>query len=177
MKKFGAVVLMMSIAALFGCSKKETGPGKDWSGKPIKTVTQQVHKVKFSIDIPDGMKLKKKDSDVNIGWQADMDDYFSEPHVDVSYAAIPAKSLADFKKYNFINEKHIIVKEETLKNPEGFFVVYHTKNKGLLWVISLIKKGDKALTCRAGQAKSGGVPNFKATQAWLEKICRSIKFK
>jgi len=34
-----------------------------------------------------------------------------------------------------------------------------------------------SLVCAASQAKTGGVPNFESTRAWLGKICGSMKSK
>jgi len=171
---FSAAVLVVFVV---GCGKKEAGPGKDWSGKPLKTVAGTVNKVAFTIDLPEQMKKDSASSELTMMWKADMSDYFSEPSAMVSYASIPAKNMADFKKYNFVGKKEVIAKEKELDGKKGFLLIHHTKNKGLLTVLALHFKDGKALSCRASQAKGGGVPNFTATMAWLEKICMSVKFK
>ena len=53
-------------------------------------------------------------------------------------------------------------------------ILYHTKNKGIVRVEMQKNKGDISLTCRASQAKTGGVPSPDATMAWLEKMCSSL---
>ena len=68
--------------------------------------------------------------------------------------------------------KDVIAKQE--QTADGFVLVYHTKNNGIVRVHTLKTKGDTNLFCRASQAKTGGVPNPDATMAWLEKLCGSL---
>lgn len=168
-------------AVLFGCGKKSE-PGADWSAKPLDaTIESKVNNVAFKLSLPkgwtfDGASGEKVDDPAAISkeWRPDIKDYFSEPSVTISYAAIPPTDLAGFVKDAMLDEgKDVIAKQE--QTPDGFVLVYHTKNKGIVRVHTMKTKGDAHVFCRASQAKTGGVPSPDATMAWLEKLCGSLK--
>jgi hypothetical protein len=154
--------------------KKDDGPGQDWSAKALKPVDGAIGEVKFTIDLPEGFKVDNQ-GDVNIAWRPDLDDYFSEPSVQVLLASIPAKTPEDFVQNAMLGKNDEVLKSE--KTADGFWLEYATKNKGILRVSVQKTLGEKTLVCNASQAKQGGVPNFEATRAWLGKICGSMKSK
>ena len=164
-------------AILVACGKNAE-PGADWSQKPLDdTVESRVHGVPFKISMPKGWKLeeigKVNDPDEIVReWRPDVKDQWSEPSVAVSYAAIPAKDLDGYVSDAMMDKKDVIAKKE--QTADGFVLVYHTQNKGIVRVHVLKRKGDVHLNCRASQAKTGGVPSPDATMAWLEKMCGSL---
>jgi len=173
--------LMISMAlVLSACGKKDgkdakhDEPGKDWSGKPLKATDGAIGELKFTIDLPEVFKIDNQ-GDVNIAWKADLEDYFSEPSVQVLLASIPAKTPEEFVQNAMLGKNDEVLKSE--KTADGFLLEYATKNKGILHISIQKVAGEKALVCNASQAKQGGVPNFEATRAWLGKICGSLKVK
>ena len=171
---------LMLCVVLVACGKNAE-PGADWSQKPLDaTIESKVHGVPFKLSVPKGWKFddasgrKEADPDeITKQWRPDVKDYFSEPSVTVSYAALPPTDLDGFVKDAMIDEKKdVIAKKE--QTPDGFVMLYHTKNKGIVRVQLLKRKGDVNLNCRASQAKTGGVPSPDATMAWLEKMCSSL---
>ena len=171
----------LAFCVLLAACGEQSEPGQDWSQKPLDaTIENKVKNVPFKISVPKGWKFdavgtRKEDDpeEITKEWRPDIKDYFSEPSVTVAYAAIPAKDLDSFLKYVMVDDKKdVIAKKE--QTPDGFVIVYHTKNKGIVRVELQKNKGDVALTCRASQAKTGGVPSPDATMAWLEKMCSSL---
>jgi hypothetical protein len=166
-------LLLLSTA----CGKGEDQPketlGEDWSGRALDQKTSgTVSAVGFSLTLPAKMKLDVDDADRK-EWLADKDDYFGEPSVTISVDAIPPKDIDGAVADMMVGKEDVIVRRDTIE--AGFIVTYHSKNKGLLKTRVWKKAGDKTITCSAGQAKTGGVPNFDATRAWLEKLCLSMK--
>jgi hypothetical protein len=176
MNKLVTTVLMAATFLACGGSKGESsGPGQDWSSKPLDvTVTDKVHGVGFTIKSPKGMKLEHDDGPdaVTKSWEADLKDNFSEPGFSVSFKAIPATTLDEYVKYAALDDKDVVAKKEA--TADGFLLVTHTKNKGIVRVEQMKKKGDVNLECRISQAKTGGVPNADKTIAWMQEICASL---
>ncbi|HEY5947641.1 MAG TPA: hypothetical protein VIV40_19185 [Kofleriaceae bacterium] len=165
---------------LFACGK-QSEPGADWSQKPLDaTIENQVKGVPFRISVPKGWKYDdaagRKENDpqeITKEWRPDVKDYFSEPSVTVSYDAIPATDLDGFVKDAMLDEgKDVIAKKQ--QTPDGFVLISHTKNHGIVRIELMKTKGDAHVKCRASQAKTGGVPSPDATMAWLEKLCGSL---
>ena len=175
-KRLAICVLMFA-----ACGKKDSEPGADWSQKPLDaTIESKVHDIPFKLSVPKGWKFDgvgdaKEDDATAITkqWRPDVGDYFSEPSVSISYAAIPPKDLEGFISDAMVDkDKDVVSKKET--TADGFVMHYHTKNKGIVRVNVLKRKGDQHVNCRASQAKQGGVPSPDATLAWLEKMCSSL---
>lgn len=166
------------LALITACGgSKDAGPGKDWSGKPLAvTIDSTVNNVGFTIKLPEGMKLDGEDKPDVITrlWRMDMKDHWSEPSVMVSYESIPAKDLAGFIEDQMIGGDTLATQEA---GDDGFLIVHHTKDKGLVTVASMTRKGEHHLTCRASQAKDGGIPNPDKTIPWLTSICDSLEIE
>lgn len=175
MKNLIAAAVLVGLVACGG-DKKDDGPGKDWSGKPLDvTIKEKVKGVEFTIQAPAGMTLDGADAGpdaITKRWDADVKDYFSEPGFSVAYSAIPPKTLDDFVTYAMLDDNDVVAKKEA--TADGFVLASHTKNKGIVRVEVLKKKGEHHLTCRASQAKQGGVPSPDKTLAWLEQLCGSL---
>ncbi|MCA9675015.1 MAG: hypothetical protein H6709_17470 [Kofleriaceae bacterium] len=176
MKRVMILPLALGLA-LTACGKKgDDGPGKDWSGKALDvTVENKVNNVAFKVQLPKGMKFDGDDDGPEVitkMWKADVHDYFSEPSVMISYEAIPATDIDGFVKDAMLDDKDVIAKQE--KTADGFVLVTHTKNNGIVAVEVMKVKGDAHLVCRASQAKDGGVPSPDKTMAWLEQLCSSL---
>jgi hypothetical protein len=172
-KKLMTFALVVGLAACGG--KKESGPGQDWSGKALDvTIEDTVYGVGFTLKAPKGMKL---DGDiapetVTRMWKADLDDYFSEPSIMVSYAAIPPKDLDGVVSDAMLDDNDVVAKKEA--TADGFVLVTHTKKKTIVRVETYKTKGEHTLSCRVSQSKEGGVPNPEKTMAWMEQICGSL---
>jgi hypothetical protein len=175
-----SATLLLSIVACGG-SKKDEGPGQDWSGKPLDvTITDKVKNVGFTIKAPKGMKLEdhgdRGPEAITKSWEADMKDNWNEPGFSVSYASIPPKTLDDFVKYAMLDDNDVVAKKEA--TADGFVLITHTKNKGIVRAEVLKRRGDDSLECRASQAGDHGpVKNPDKTLAWLEQLCSSLAFQ
>jgi len=164
--------MMLAGAALAACGKGSSGPGQDWSGKPLDVkIADEIHGAKFTLQAPAGMKLADT-SDVTKEWRADVDDYFSEPSFTVAYEAIPAKTIDDYVRDAMLDKNDVVVKKEA--TADGFVLLYRTKTWGIVRAHVMKQKGDVHLECRASQAKQGGVPSHDQTLAWLERLCSSL---
>jgi hypothetical protein len=165
--------LTLSAAFLAGCGgDKKASPGQDWSQRPLTTVKDKVKGVGFSIGLPQKMKKDEHGSEVSIGWRADMDDYFSEPSVNIYYSSIPPKDLSSAHASAMIDKKHTIARKDKIDT--GFIITHHSKDKGYVKTHVWKKSGEKVLNCVASQAKRGGVPSPDKTLRWLEQICLSL---
>jgi hypothetical protein len=162
------LAILMMVAA---CGSGE--PGADWSGKPLDVpVKNTVLSAGFSLRLPAGMKLEAKGDELTREWIADQSDYFSEPTVTISYASIPPKDLDGFVQDAMLTNKDVVAKKAAL--PDGFILVHHTADHGLEVVELMRIKGSAHVTCRAGQARTGGVKNPEKTLAWLEQLCTTL---
>jgi len=169
----------MRIAALvlFAACGGGNHHGEDWSGKPLdKTATGKVDKYAFTIKMPSNfIEDPSGKSELSKQYRPDMDDYFSEPSIMITYDAIPAKTLEDFVQERIGHEKKkrvVVTKKQT---PDGGFVLsWHTENNGWLGADTVAVKGDARVECSAHQATEGGVPSPEKTLAWLESICASL---
>lgn len=168
------IVMILAMAVLAACGgKKDSGPGQDWSGKPLDQTYEGVVKdVKFTVKGPAGMKTEDADGEITKRWDADVKDHFSEPGFSVAYKAIPPKTLDEFVSDAMLDADEVIAKKQEI--PDGFVLVHHNKTKGLVYARVLKRKGEIVLGCTASQAKDGGVPNPDKTMAWLEQLCLSL---
>jgi len=169
-----ALVCCVLLAAACGKSEasKQSSIGEDWSARPLDVrSTGTVGGVAFALDLPAKMKLDVDDADRK-EWLADKDDYFSEPSVSVAVDAIPPGDLDGAVDDMMVGKEDVIVRRDAIDG--GFIVTYHSKNKGLIKTRVWRRVRDKTLTCSAGQAKTGGVPSFDDTRAWLETLCLSL---
>ncbi len=178
MKRSLIGLLLLGLAA---CGKDAPSFGQDWSKRPLAPVTETLESTigsttrtaTFSIDLP--AKMKKEASGGHLEWRADLDDNFSEPSVSVGFSMMPA-SVEEALRVTMPDKNDVIVKSVEIDG--GFIVVSHTKTKGIVRVEAWKRQGERdALTCRASQAKTGGVPSPDATLAWLETICTSLTVK
>ena len=166
------LALTVTSALLLACGGDKKSPGQDWSERPLTTIKDKVKGVGFAIGLPDKMKKDEHGSEVSLGWRADMDDYFSEPSVNVYYSSIPPTDLSSAQRDAMIDKKHTVVRKDTID--DGFIITHHSGDKGYVKTHVWKKAGDKMLNCVASQAKQGGVPSPDKTLRWLEKICLSL---
>jgi hypothetical protein len=170
------IIIGALILATAACGKGENEHGLDWSGKPLDvTLQSKVNNVAFSVKVPKGWKLDEEKDDpaaITKRWRPDMKDYFSEPSVAIAYAAIPATDLEGYVKDAMLDDKDVVAKKEA--TADGFLLVTHTKNKGIVRVSVLKKKGEHHVECRVSQARTGGVPSPDKTMAWMESLCTSL---
>jgi len=173
--------LLLSVVACGGGGKKDEGPGQDWSGKPLEvTITDKVKNISFTIKAPKGMRLEERGDQggeaITKSWEADMKDNWNEPGFAVSYAAIPATTIDEYVKYAMLDDNDVVAKKEA--TADGFVLVTHTKNKGIVRAQVMKRKGESHIECRASQAGDHGpVKNPDKTLAWLEQLCSSLAFQ
>jgi hypothetical protein len=163
------------LALLVACGS--SGPGADWSNKPLtETATGKVNGFAFKLKLPAGMKLEpQRGNDISMDWKADVDDYFSEPSVQVLFDSIPAKDIAGLVEEEVLGKRDVV--QEKTAIPDGMRVVYHTDNYGIANVVVAKAKGATHLKCRASQAKQGGVPSPEKTLAWLVQLCMTLEIQ
>lgn len=168
----GCVVL----AAAVGCKKDGAGSGdKDWSKVALQPYEGEVDGIKFAIQVPEGMKLAEQEK-IRVEWEIEQGDEFKAPHLRVSKAFIPPKTVEEAVRDVMPDDTDVIVKQEAIDG--GFLVVWHTKKKGLVRAATYQSGGeDRVLDCYASLANDDGIPNFEGTMAWLEQICRSLQVK
>jgi hypothetical protein len=174
-----SALLAVSLALAPACGKKNDDdkepaePGRDWSGKALKPVSVTVGGKAVTVTLPDGLKLEKDEAEYK-GWIADVKDYFSEPSISLGII-ITAPKTPDEAVRDAMVDDDVVARKEAI--PGGFVVTHHGAKKGLVTTQTWKAAGDKTVTCRAAQAKEGGVPSFEKTKAWLEKICLSVTVK
>jgi hypothetical protein len=177
-KQLLSAAFVFSVVACGGGGKKDEGPGKDWSGKALDvTVTDKVHNIGFTIKAPAGMKLEERGDQgpdaTTKSWEADMKDNWNEPGFSVSYKAIPPKTIDEYIKHAMLEDNDVVAKQEA--TADGFVLITHTKNKGIVRAQVIKRKGEEHLECRASQAGDHGpVKNPDKTLAWLEQLCGSL---
>jgi hypothetical protein len=109
-------------------------------------------------------------------WEADMKDNWNEPGFSVSYASIPPQTIEDYVKHAMLDDNDVVAKQEA--TADGFVLVTHTKNKGIVRAQVMKRKGTDHLECRASQAGDRGpVKNPDKTLVWLEQLCGSLAFQ
>jgi len=172
--KLAYLVAIVSVA----CGGSKSG-GDDWSTRPLKSTTDSVKGVAFSIDLPEGLvkdATHAKD-DVTQLWEGRKGERhdFSAPSVMVSYNSIPAKSLDEFVKDAMPSAKDDVVRKDKLA--DGYIVTLQGQSKGIVTVLVAKQAGEVVLGSRCSQANDDGLPNLDATRAWLEKICLSLAIK
>jgi hypothetical protein len=140
----------------------------DWTSKPIVSVSSEADGIKFTIDAPEGMRVRGAELDFHI------DGYVKTPNIRISKGGTYAKTLDDFKKSN--KDVTDWIRAETL--PDGYIATYeNTAYKGKEDYLVHVEKtaNGKTLACdaRVTPWDKGATTKDKLPQ--LEKICLSIK--
>lgn len=166
----GCVVL----AAAAACKKDGAGGGKDWSKVALQPFAGEVDGIKFTVQVPEGMKLTEQEK-IRVAWEPAEGDQFKGPRLRISRAFIPPKTVEEAVQDVMPDDTDVIVKQEAIDG--GFLVVWHTKKKGLVRAATYQIAEDRALDCTAVLVDDDGIPNFDGAMAWLEQICRSLKLQ
>jgi hypothetical protein len=151
--------------------------GKDWSGVAIDTTTTaNIGNIMFDIQMPSGWKEDKASATIiSRAWRPDMQNHGGEPLLTVLKELKPPTTMDEFVREVALDDKYVIEHKEM--NGDFFIIAAHTKDNYTVRVVLVRQKGDTNLACQATQNRVGGVPNPQATQAWLEKLCQSLKIK
>jgi hypothetical protein len=160
-----------------GCGK---AGGADWTTAPLdQTVETKVSGHGFKISMPKGWIFDATAGDqpddpkvVTKEWRPDVRDYFEEPSVAVAFDAIPAKSLDEFVTDCMLGDDDVVTKKQ--QTADGFVVLSNKQNNGIVRAYMLKRKGDVSLSCRASQAKNGGLANPDAATAGLARLCDTL---
>ena len=157
--------------------KADGDRGKDWSGVALDTTTTaNIGNIMFDLQLPSGWKEEKTAAtQFSRAWRPDMKNSAGEPGVTVQKELKPPQTMADFVGEVGLGDKYVIEHKEM--NGDFFIIAAHAKDNTSVEVVLVRQKGDTYLSCQAIQNKVSGVPNPEGTQAWLEKVCQSLKIK
>ena len=162
------LIALAALGSLVACGK---GDGEDWTKKPIKTVTGTVKGVAFSIDIPDGMRMKAEPDRVEFDFK--VGDYVKTPNISIGEGTF-ADTLDKFVE----TEKSVDnwVKKEPL--PDGYIATYENssyKGREDYLIYAVRKFGDKTLSCSVRVTPWTKGATVKEKLPLLEKACLSLK--
>ena len=146
------------------------GKGEDWTKRPLKQVIATSGGIKFTIEVPDGMR-QRPDGD-GVQWDFLIDDRVFTPDITVRAGGY-AKTLDEYVATDKTVDQWI--RKDTL--PDGYIATnenpsYKGREDYLVYVYK--KVGDSALTCHARVTpwRKGGKTKDQLPQ--LEKICLSM---
>jgi hypothetical protein len=144
---------------------------KDWTQRPLKTVTGTTKEVAFSIELPDGME--KQDDGGMVRFDFHIDGRHKTPEISVGTADY-APTLDDYLK----TEPGVTnwIRKDTL--PDGYIVSYENSSyKGREDYLVFARRaiGGKTLTCNARVTPWTKGATTKDKLPALEKICLSLK--
>lgn len=159
-------LLLLAIAA---CGGKDG----DWTSKPIKPVSSTAGGVAFTIDVPDGMRMRP-DGD-RVTFDFDVDGRVHTPELTISAVGY-ADTLDDYVK----TEPHVDTWLRKDKLADGYVASYeNSAYKGKDdWIVYAYRKfGDKVLTCNGRVTPWAHGDTAKDKVPLVEKMCLSIKLK
>lgn len=167
-----ASVLLVSLVACGG----NNGP-ESWTKRSVKTVTATVNGIKFSIDLPDGMRQKDEKDEVDWDFLVDIggEKYAKTPEVRVRSGEYADKTLDAALKSPMHKDTTNWVRKDTL--PDGYIVAYENaayKNKED-YIVERYLASEPSLECsiRVTPWTRGATVKDKLPQ--VEKICESLK--
>jgi len=104
-------------------------------------------------------------------------DNFSLPTFGFKLETIPPKTLDKLALSSGTKDKPM-VETKRIEVAGGMLIAGHNSTRGTAELIFIKPlEGGKALSCRAVQARSKGVPNLEGTLAMFEKACTSMQAK
>jgi hypothetical protein len=170
--KISASVLLVSLVACGG----NNGP-ESWTKRPVKTVTGTVEGIKFSIDLPDGMRQKDEKDEAVWDFLVEHggEKYSKTPEIRIKSGKYADKTLEDAMKSPVRSNTTNWVRKDTL--PVGYIVAYENgAYKGKEdYIVERYIAGEPSLECsiRVTPWTRGATVKDKLPQA--EKICESLK--
>ena len=172
-----ALALTMALGACGGEQAGSGGGDDDWSGAKLAApVDVDVKGQAIAVSLPEGL-VREADSPF-IRFAANVGDNFSLPSFTFNLVTIGApKTVEDLKLDSGTKQKPMTVVKR-VEAAGGLLISGHNSTKGTAELIFVKRRDDgAAVTCRAVQARSAGVPNLDATLAMFEKACTSMQLK
>ncbi len=162
---------MRTLIIVLGCAAACGGKGDDWTKRPIKTVSATVKGIAFTIDLPDGMRQKTRDDEVE--WDFLVGEYAKTPDISVSAGGF-AKTLDDYVKTEPKVDNWL--RKDSL--PDGYIAsnendTYKGKEDYIVYAYRAF--GDTVLTCHARVTPWERGATVKDKVPLVEKMCLSIK--
>ena len=153
------------------CGSK--GAGEDWTRRATKPVTATVDGVKFSIDLPEGMREKDAPEEVTFDFHVTIDGegYTKTPEFHVRTDKYGDKTLDDFVK-NWGKDVTVWLRKEA--QPDGYLASYENpayKGKDDY----LVERHGDGLQCSARVTPWNRGDTVKDKVPLIEKMCLSLK--
>jgi hypothetical protein len=167
-----ASVLLMSAVACGGNKAPES-----WTTRPVKTVAGTVAGIKFSIDLPEGMRQKDEKDEAVWDFLVKIGDeeYAKTPEIRIKSGTYADKTLEEAMKSPMRTDVSNWVRKDAL--PDGYILAYENgAYKGKEdYIIERYIAGEPSLECsiRVTPWTRGATVKDKLPQA--EKICESLK--
>lgn len=170
--KIRAIVFACALAA---CGKK--GAPEDWTKRPVKTTTASVRGIKFSIDLPEGMRQKDERDEAVWDFLVEMggEKYAKTPEIRIKSGQYADKTLEDAMKSPIRQKVTNWVRKDTL--PDGYIIAFENDMyKGKEdYIVERYIGSEPSLECwiRVSPWTRGATVKDKLPQ--VEKICESVK--
>jgi hypothetical protein len=165
----GAMKFLLAIGlCVAACGSKD---GDDWTKRSTKAVSGTVEGIKFTIDLPDGMR--QRDSNGQVEFDFLVGEYVKTPNITIGAGGF-AKTLEEYIAFEKTTDNWI----RKDKLPDGYITTAENSNyKGKEdYVVYLYKAvGDKVLTCNARVTPWSPGASVKDKLPLVEKICQSLK--
>lgn len=177
MRAYCAVALFANAALASAPGRRDEPPRR--ASRPLARVNGAIvdvlggHEapVRFRIDVPVGFVMTERTHPGHIDWGTRyFFDDFHEPHVMVRFDS-PPPSLDDATRM-LVNSGDQIVRAEITGT--GFIVSGRQDGKLVRTLAWNRLSDDESVTCYAMQAREDRLRDIEGTQAWLERICRSL---
>jgi len=174
-------------------AKKPAAPApaeelKDRSATPLKTVSETIDGVAFSVDAPEGTKREASDKEKWISWSFTDGNPFKDPSITVKLmdAAMAPRDLDALVRGSIGMSQDKpppeVFKKEELAGGAGMLALAGRADGQYLKLVMIHRKDDKVLQCSVtyrtgtGRPDDKPIPNVDAVKAWAEKLCGSVKF-
>ncbi len=174
-------------------AKKPAAPAsseelKDRSVTPLKTVSETIDGVAFTVDAPEGTKRETDAKDKWINWTFTDGNPFKDPSVTVKlmHAVMAPRDLDALVRgsVGMSQDKPPpeVFKKEELPGGAGMIALAGRTDGQYFKLVAIHRKDDKVLQCTVtyrtgtGRPEDKPIPNVDAAKAWAEKLCRSVKF-
>lgn len=161
---------------------------KDRSATPLKTASETIAGVAFSIDAPEGTKRETSDKDQWINWTFTDGNPFKDPSVTVKLLdPVMAPKDLDALGRSAVGMSQDkpppeVTKKEELPGGAGMLALAARADGQYFKLVTIHRKDDKVLQCTVtyrtgtGRAEDQPIPNVDAAKTWAEKLCGSLKF-
>ena len=147
---------------------------KAWMTAELSTRQDQVGDVKYSIDLPPGVKTKSTANKLMSYWMAKgrWAGVTGPTFRVVKEGRLPA-SADELAEQIQVSPNVKAIKKQKMKN--GYMVVYRSRSGGSVRVVLVKGQGDKVLRCNALYVQTTKPRAMKSAQAQLINVCNSLK--